>query len=72
MRGGHKEIIPQPIHVISDKSMRTEMDAPDPNERGRGKKLVARAIIRHSDGSTTDIELVRSQRFSFLGSPGYE
>ncbi|ESY13877.1 hypothetical protein X752_04145 [Mesorhizobium sp. LNJC398B00] len=54
-------------HVISDKSMRTEMDTPDPNERGPGKQLVARAIIQHSNGSITDMEQVLHDAFVFWG-----
>lgn len=54
-------------HVISDKSMHTEMDAPDPNERGRGKQLVARAIVRHTDGSEIDMGRVLCDAFDFWG-----
>lgn len=54
-------------HVISDKSIHTEMDVPDPNERRRGKQLVARAIIKHSDGSITDMEQVLRDAFTFWG-----
>ncbi len=47
--------------------MHTEMDVPDPNERGRGKQLVARAIIKQSDGSKTDMEQVLHDAFVFWG-----
>lgn len=54
-------------HVISDGSLVTQMDAPDPNERGRGKQLVARAVIKHPDGSTTEMSKVLSDAFDFWG-----
>ena len=52
-------------HVISDRSLVTQMDAPDPNERGRGKQLVARAIIKHPDGSTTEMTKVLFDALDF-------
>ena len=45
--------------------MVTQMDAPDPNERGRGKQLVARAIIKHPDGSTTEMTKVLFDALDF-------
>lgn len=54
-------------HVISDKSMLTEMDAPDSDERGRGKQLVARAMIERPNGSTIDMEKVLLDAVVFWG-----
>jgi hypothetical protein len=45
-------------HVISDRTITTGMAAPDPAERGPGKQLVARAIVRGADGEERDMENV--------------
>ncbi|MCJ2009847.1 hypothetical protein [Methylobacterium sp. J-092] len=54
-------------HVISDLSMQAEMSTPDPAERERGKQLIARAIIKHSDGSATDMKQVLLDVVDFWG-----
>ncbi|OCJ66304.1 hypothetical protein A6U97_26600 [Agrobacterium tumefaciens] len=54
-------------HVISDQSMLTEMAAPGCNNGGAGKQLVARALVKHADGSTTDMEQVLLDAFIFWG-----
>ncbi len=55
-------------HVKSDGSISTGMAAPDLDERGPGKQLVARAIVEHADGTTTDMGRVLFEAYCFWGN----